>query len=658
MCGIAGVLNLKAGPPPDPGLLAGMIARLRHRGPDETGFHAEPEVGLGHARLSIIGLKDGTQPIANEDGTLRIVYNGEAFNYVELRRELIAAGHVFRTTTDTEVVLHLYEEHGPACLERINGQFALAIWDSARRELFLARDRVGIRPLHYTESRGRLLFASEIKALFADPAVERAIDPAALADVLTMWFVPPPRTAFRGVRSLRPGHYALVRDGRITEHRWWDVPSPEEGGYRGGFRDAVEDLRELLKDAVRLRLRADVPVGAYLSGGLDSSFVTAMVHAHFDPGVRTYSIGFEDADFDETPFQRTMADRLGTRHRHALVRNADIAGLLPEVVWHCETPLTRTAPVPLLRLSRLVQEDGLKVVLTGEGADEVLGGYNIFREAKVRRWCARRPESRRRPRLLERLYPYVHRDARARHFLRGFYETREGELDDPLFSHVVRWRNSARNRTFLADAVTEQLGGYDPVEGVRAALPADFGRRDFLSRAQWLEMQGFLAGYLLSSQGDRVAMASSVETRMPFLDWRVIDLAFRLPAHWKISGLREKHVLREAARGVVPDEVRKRPKHPYRAPIRRSLLAPGGNGEAGGATGELLSPDSLRRAGLFDPEKVQRLVARCREPGARNETHDMALAAVVSAQLLHRRFVESFPAAPALPAARKEVPLG
>lgn len=656
MCGIAGILNLTDNAPPvDERLLTGMISALRHRGPDETGFFVDSRVGLAHARLSIIGLEGGRQPIANEDGSLWIIYNGEAFNYIELRRELIGRGHVFRTATDTEVLLHLYEELGPACLDRINGQFALAIWNSAKRELFLARDRVGIRPLFYTNCGGRLLFASEAKALFVDPSVDRAIDPAALADVFTLWSTPAPRTVFRGVRSLRPGHYAVVKDGEVTERAWWTVPSPsEENRYRGSFEDAREELHALLKDAVRLRLRADVPVGAYLSGGLDSSLTTAMIHRHFDPGVHTFSMGFQETGFDETSFQDTMAKALCTPHRRALIRNSDVAELLPDVVWHCETPLTRSAPAPLLLLSRLVRDNGLKVVLTGEGADEVLGGYNIFREAKVRRFWARQPASTLRPRLLERLYPYVAQDAaRTSHFLRKFYEPREGELDDPLFSHVVRWRNSGRNRTFLSPAVLESLDGYDPVAEIRASLPADFLRHDYLARAQLLEMRTFLSSYLLSSQGDRVAMASSVEIRLPFLDYRVIELAFRLPPHWKVSGLREKHILKEAARGIVPDEIRVRPKQPYRAPVRTSLLEDASSGGGSGLLEELLSPEVVRRAGYFDASKVERLVKRCRQPGSSSETEDMALVAVLSTQLLHRQFIENFPrgaSAPELPA--------
>jgi asparagine synthase (glutamine-hydrolysing) len=645
MCGIAGILNLGGSEPIDEALLASMISTLRHRGPDESGIYVDPSVGLAHARLSIIGLADGAQPISNEDGTLWIVYNGEAFNYIELREELIRQGHVFRTTTDTEVLVHLYEQHGRSFLERINGQFALAIWDSRRKELFLARDRLGIRPLFLARSRGRLLFASEIKALFADPTVPRELDPVALAETFTFWSAQPPRTAFRDVRALRPGHFLVARGGEVTETRYWRIPRYTRDAYHPGpFEEARDELRELLKDAVRIRLRADVPVGAYLSGGLDSSLVTALIARHFDNELRTFSMSFEESPFDETPFQETMTRVLGTRHSQVLVRNEQIRELLPEVVWHCETPLTRTAPVPLLLLSRLVRDHGFKVVLTGEGADEVLGGYNIFREAKVRRFWARRPASTLRPRLLERLYPYVFRDpGRTRFFLQKFYAVREGDLDDPLFSHQVRWRNSARNATFFSEEVRAALAGHDPVEELRAALPEDFTSLDPLARAQVLEMEHFLSTYLLSSQGDRVAMASSLETRMPFLDFRVVELGMRLPPNWKIRALREKHILKEAAKGVLPEQVRTRAKRPYRAPIREALAVGGSEWVR-----ELLSEESLRRAGCFDAKKVGHLLARCEGGGGANETQDMALVGIVTTQLLHRQFVErSSPADPA-----------
>ncbi len=326
MCGIAGILNLENASPVAEDLLLRMVSILRHRGPDESGIYLEPQIGLGQARLSIIGLDGGTQPIGNEDGSLWIVYNGEAFNYLELREELRRRGHRFATETDTEVVLHLYEEWGPRCLERINGQFALAIWDADKRELFLARDRVGIRPLYFTRAGGCLLFASEIKALFLHPEVRREIDLQSLAQVFTFWTTLTPRTVFRGVQEVPPGHYLRIRDGRLTEKAWWQLPySPPAERRPGTLPEAREELAALLADSVRLRLRADVPVGAYLSGGLDSSILSTLAaDALGENGLRTFSLRFAESAFDETPFQQEMVRFLGTDHRELQVAGADL----------------------------------------------------------------------------------------------------------------------------------------------------------------------------------------------------------------------------------------------------------------------------------------------------------------------------------------------
>ena len=402
MCGIAGILNLSADEPPGLDQIAAMISPLRHRGPDQSGVYLDDAVALGNLRLSIIGVGDGIQPICNETGKLWIVYNGEAFNYIELKAGLAKKGHRFATGTDTEVLLHLYEEYGAGCLALINGQFALAIWDSEKRELFLARDRVGIRPLYYALSAGRLVFASEIKAILAVDGA-RDLDLEALSQVFTFWTTLPGRTVFRGVRELPPGHFMLVRDSRTDPEPYWRIPfyPPEE--RERSLEDAAEELRELLDDAVRLRLRADVPVGAYLSGGLDSSIIATLISRNCESHLKTFSLGFQASPFDETPFQLDLIRHLRTDNRQVTIANAQIREFFPETLWHCEIPLLRTAPVPMFLLSQLVRSEGYKVVLSGEGADEILGGYNIFKEAKIREHWARQPGSARRPLVLERL---------------------------------------------------------------------------------------------------------------------------------------------------------------------------------------------------------------------------------------------------------------
>ena len=641
MCGIAGILNLKEPYPIDEDLLCRMLSMIRHRGPDESGIFVDPHVGLGHNRLSIIGLEGGGQPIGNEDGSLWIVYNGEAFNYIELKEDLVQKGHTFTTTTDTEVVLHLFEEYGADCLSRINGQFALAIWDSRKKELFLARDRVGIRPLFYTFDNDRLRFASEIKALFADPAVSREADAEALQQVFTFWTTIGDRTFFKDVKELQPGHFMVVRGGRIRTEAWWSVPFyAQEERFPGSLEEARSVLEALLKDAVRLRLRADVPVGAYLSGGLDSSMTSALISRFFNNRLKTFSIGFQESDFDESIYQAEMTAWLETEHHRALVNNDKIREHFEDLVWHCEKPILRTAPVPLYLLSRLVRDNDFKVVLTGEGADEVFGGYNIFKEAKIRAFWGRHPESRLRPKLLEKLYPYVFKNpARGRAFLYGFYAVKPGDLEDPLLSHRIRWKNTGKNRIFFSDAVANASTEPDPEHLFSGRLPQGFADRDLLSRAQCLEMDIFLSNYLLSSQGDRPAMAHSLEIRLPFLDYRVIDFAMRLPPHWKINGLNEKYILKQAFIGLLPDRIKNRAKQPYRAPIREVFFS----GPGGDYVDEMLSESALQKAGLFHPMKVERLLAKYRSGGHGSEVQNMAVVGILSAQLLWHQYIENDP---------------
>lgn len=651
MCGIAGIFHTRPRGPVSEELLTRMISVLGHRGPDESGLYLDDHAGLGHARLSIIDLACGSQPIRNEDGTLWIVYNGEIFNYLELREELVSKGHRFRTATDTEVLLHLYEDKGPDCLHDLNGQFAFAIWDSTRRELFLARDRLGIRPLHYAVRDGRLLFASEIKSIFADPDIPRRIDPAGLDQVFTFWSPLPGRTFFRGVEELPPGRYLLAGPDRLSIRKYWEVPfCPPEEQWAGEPEELQAHVRDLLVDAVRIRLRADVPVGSYLSGGLDSSGVTAIVKRRFDNRLRSFGIRFEETRFDECRFQDEMVRFLGTDHTGILATNEEIGRAFGDVIRHVEKPILRTAPVPLYLLSDTVRKNGFKVVLTGEGADEVFGGYDIFRETLVRRFWARRPSSRLRPLLVRKLYPDIFRDPRLGATLQAFFGAGLENTDDPFYSHRIRWENTKRIKTFFSKDIRDGIGEYDGEEELRARLPESFGSWDPLSKAQYLEMELFLGNYLLSSQGDRVAMAHSVEIRLPFLDYRIVEFMARVPAVWKIRGLKEKYLLKRILGDLLPASILARPKHPYRAPIRQSLLP--GNGAD---LPEALSEAALRKAGLFDPAKVGRLIKKVRGAPDASEVDGMALAGVLSSQLAHEQFVARPPAArnaPVVPTVR------
>lgn len=638
MCGIAGILNLEQKPPPTLEQATAMISIFRYRGPNESGIYIDDHAALGHARLSIIGLDGGIQPIANETETLWIVYNGEAFNYPELKADLLQRGHRFSTETDTEVVLHLYEEYGPRCLTMLNGQFAFAIWNSERRELFLARDRVGIRPLYYTIDEGRLVFASEIKSIFTVTG-SKDLDMKGLAQVFTFWTTIHGKTVFEGIEELPPGHYATVSQDGMDRERYWSIPFHSGRKQEISTADAAEELRELLADAVRVRLRADVPVGSYLSGGLDSSIISTLIATRFNNRLRTFSMQFQEEAFDESSYQQELIDFLGADHRSITIHNQQIRQLFPKTVWHCETPILRTAPVPLFILSRLVHTEGFRVVLSGEGADEILGGYNIFKEAKVRRFWGKEPESERRPLLLERLYPYIFNNpGRGRHFLRQFFKVTPEDLADPLFSHLIRWENSRKNLMFLSEERQQAMRGYDPLHDLLGQLPAEFHDREPLEKAQVLEMEIFLANYLLSSQGDRVGMANSVELRHPFLDYRVIDFAFRLPSRLKIRGLDEKHLLKRAFSGMIPERVKARGKKPYRAPIRELFFSDA----PVDYVDDLLSETTLARSGYFNVGKVRRLFEKFNRPNQdfSSEFQNMALVGILSTQLIHQQFVE------------------
>lgn len=644
MCGIAGGLSLGAAAPVQPQTLRRMLTLLRHRGPEVAGVYAAGPVALGHARLSIVDLAGGLQPLTNEDGTLWLIVNGEVFNYVELRAELRARGHRFRTGSDSEVILHLYEEMGPALLDRLNGQYAFALWDARRRRLMLARDRLGVRPLFYTRVGGALLFGSEIKALLADPRVPRRVDPRALDQLFTYWAALPGRTMFEGVREVPAGYYLLAESGNpdVTLTPYWSHRYPaieDDGADEEGY---AAQLYDLLVDATRLRLRADVPVGAYLSGGLDSSAIAAIVMRHATSTLHTFSVAFEDKAFDERLFQQRMARHLGSEHHVVECSQRDIGAVFPDVIWHTETPLLRTAPAPLFLLSALVRRHGLKVVLTGEGADEFLGGYNIFKEALVRRFWAREPSSRLRPLLLRGLYDWVpDLQSSAQSYLEAFFKQGMHETDDPTYSHHLRWRNTARLKRLFSAETRAALGGYDSTDELHALLDPALPSWRPLSQAQHLEVRTFLTPYLLSSQGDRVAMAHSVEGRFPFLDHRVVEFAATIPARMRLRGLDEKHILKRAVRDLLPEEVWRRPKQPYRAPISTAFCGP----DAPAYVDDLLAPDAVAATGLFNPVAVARLLAKCRSGAHIGENDNMALVGVLSAQLWHERFIHRFDAA-------------
>jgi asparagine synthase (glutamine-hydrolysing) len=629
MCGIAGIARRRP-----VGVSAEMLERMagaiRHRGPDGFGLHADERVGLTNVRLSVIDLARGVQPMTNEDGNVFIVYNGEIFNHLALRGELEARGHVFRTRSDTEVLVHAYEQWGERMLDRLNGQFAFAIYDRRAGSLFLARDRFGILPLYYTTRDGDLYFASEVKALLATGEVERALDPEGLDEVFTFWAARAPRTPFRGILALEPGCCARWQDGRLTLRRYYALDYVEATVEPA---DALEALDELMRSSVRLRLQADVPVGGYLSGGIDSSIVCALAAGSMH-ALRTFSVTFEEPALDESAYQQAVAADVRSRHAVQRIGRGDIARVFPDVVRHTETPLVRTAPAPLYLLSRVVREQGIKVVLTGEGSDEVFLGYDLFKATIIRLLCWRRPASRWPPRLLDGLYPDIAPARGKGDFWRGYFMT-AGSGDDPLFSHLPRFQLTARIKDFYSAEFRAGLGSFDPLVELRGRLPAGFAAWSPLARAAYLEMTTLLSSYLLSSQGDRMAMAHGIEARVPYLDHRLFEFAATLPARSKLRGLREKDILRRWATGLLPPTVTRRRKQAYRAPDVPAFFT----GRPPEYVEALLDSASLSRTGIFDPRAVAGLVRRCRAGRAEGFRESQALVAILSTELWHREFL-------------------
>jgi asparagine synthase (glutamine-hydrolysing) len=636
MCGIAGQLKLNGGRV-DREQLGKMIATLRHRGPDASGIQVAGAAGLAHTRLSIIDLQGGGQPMSTADGRLWITFNGEIFNYIELREELAGKGHRFATRSDTEVILHAYREYGEDCVQHFNGQWAFAIWDTEQQKLFLSRDRFGVRPLFYTQTAESFLFGSEIKALFACPDVPAEVDLQGLDQIFTFWVTLPPRTIFKNVLQLPPGCSLTVKDSQVRFRQYWSVSYAKAAELSSADEETLaEELLYLLEDATRIRLRSDVPVGAYLSGGIDSTVTTALVKKIAKYRLRSFAITFEDAEFDEKSYQDEASAFLQTQHTSVHCSRSDIAHILPEVIWHAEQPIIRTAPAPMFLLSELVRANGFKVVLTGEGADEVLGGYDIFKEAKIRRFWGRNLESKWRPLLLRRLYPYMENIQRQpRAYLQHFFRVSNEDLASPFFSHLPRWELTAKLKMLFSPEVREVTNRCDAASEIEQALPSDYQSWCHFSQAEYLEAKYLLPGYILSSQGDRMAMANSVEGRYPFLDHRVVEFASKLPPNLKMKVLDQKHLLKRAVDGLIPESIIRRPKQPYRAPDGKCFFG----SRAIDYVEELLSPEALRQSGIFEARAVTALVNKFKNGRANGVRDNMAMIGVLSTQLLVHQFI-------------------
>ncbi len=641
MCGIAGIFS----PSSDPGLapcheeLVRAAAVLRHRGPDGWGTFIDRRCGLAHTRLSLLDLPTGAQPLTNEDATVWVSFNGEIYNHAELRRELERTGHVFATRSDTEVIVHAYEEWGDQTWERLRGQFAIALYDSRYGQLRLARDRVGIAPIHVAEVGGVWIFASEAKAIFATGRVRPELDPAGLAAAISLWAPPAPRTVFAGVRTVPPGSVLGVdAAGRETVRAYWQPSILPRADL--STADASKALGEHLRAAVSTRLRADVPVGCYVSGGLDSSVIAALAARSESSPIETFSIRFDDARFDEGPAQRRIAEMLGTRHHEMLIAPKDLHDSLSRTIRHVEAPLTRLGPVPMHLLSGLVRERGIKAVLTGEGADEFFSGYDLFKEAKIRRFWSRQPGSDARAALLSRIHPYIRGQSPGP--WQDFFRQGLSETDDPYYSHRPRWRNGSWVARFLHPdlRIHAERSSLDAM--IAAALPGLSTETGVLDRAVMIELATFHSPYLLAAQGDRVSLGNGVEARYPFLDERVMDFGLGLEPRHRLCGLRDKVVVRDFARTILPEEICRRPKFPFRAPIASSLFgsAPGGPSEF---VRERLDPAAIRLSGVFDPGPASALAARALSSATLTEREEMAATAILTTQILVEELLQDEP---------------
>ena len=586
MCGFVGYTDLKNERDASRPLLAPMTERLVHRGPDSDGYFVEGATGLGFRRLSIIDLVSGDQPIYNEDGSLVLLCNGEIYNYRELRNTLQQKGHVFSTNSDVEVLLHLYEDEGVDFLNKLNGQFAFVIYDRKHKTLFLARDHFGINPLFYAVADGTFIFGSEIKALLQHPAIDREVDLTGLDQVFTFPGLVSPRTMFKGVESLPNGHYLLVKNGNVTVTQYWDLDYPNAGDIVRDKPESyyVEKLKYLFAQSVKYRLQADVPVGFYLSGGLDSSMIASMIR-NVSPGItrHSFSIGFNQTDICEARYQRMMAEYSGSAHHEIMFDWKEIAERLPRMIYHSECPVKETYNTCSMALSEAAKSSGITVILTGEGADELFAGYVGYRfdQFGLRAEKKNDLESMLEDELREKLWG----DATL------FYETEHYAFRETRLALYSATLNDCFDEF---DCLNFPLVDKQRLKG-----------RHFVHQRSYLDFKLRLADHLISDHGDRMALAHSVEGRYPFLDIDLVEFSKCIPPELKLNQFTEKYILRKVAEDLVPTEIVNREKYGFHAPGTPYLLRQ--NVEW---INDLLSYDRIKRQGYFNPDIIERLKAQ------------------------------------------------
>ena len=633
MCGIAGLVSPDGLAADSRGRAVAMRDVLVHRGPDEAGLFADGHAALAHRRLSIVDLTTGQQPLSNEDKTVWVSFNGEIYNHADVRRELEPYGHVYRTRSDTETIVHAYEQWGDECVHRFRGMFAFALWDAPQRRLLLVRDRLGIKPLYWSRTGDTLLFASEIKALLASGLVEAAANEAALPEALSTRYVAGDQTLFRGIRKLLPGHLLVFEDGDVKVRQYWDVPTGRPQSYaalRTRPDDLVARFRALLEESVRLRLMSDVPLGMFLSGGIDSSAIAALMARMIDRPLQTFSVAFDERAFNELEYAREVARAIGADAHEVVINDRDFFGALPRLVWHEDEPIAHPSSVPLYFVSALARQH-VTVVLTGEGSDELLAGYGKYPRIAWN-WRAGTvyermlPAAARRavadsvvPRLPGRLGRYARRS-----FL-AMDRTPESMFLDNFASIRL-----AEQRRLLAPRLSASVDPRHAYASSMAHFDAPNGNSTFLDRLLYADIKTYLVELLMKQ--DQMSMATSIESRVPFLDHKLVEFAAALPDRWKLSGWTTKRILREAMRGVVPPSILNRPKMGFPVPFA-SWVRGGWNDVAR----QVLMDRRTRQRGVIDPVAVDQLL---RDHAAGRTEGGDRIWTLVNLELWYRTFVD------------------
>lgn len=634
MCGINGIaFSSRSGRTIDARVLERMRDIIAYRGPDEAGLFVDGQVGLGHRRLSIVDVASGQQPMTVEDGRLRIIYNGEIYNHADYRAGLEARGHRYETHCDTEAILHLYEEHGARCVEYLRGMFAFAIWDSAQRELFIARDRLGVKPLYYVhDGDGSLYFASEIKALLEAGAVRAEINFRALPDYLANRGTSGDETLFRGVRRLMPGHTLLWRDGELEVSKYWDVHftpvEPDERPHDRSDREVIDEWRELFREAVRLRLMADVPLGMFLSGGIDSSAIAAMMSGMVSEPIKTFSVGFVEREANELEFARMVSNVFKTEHHEITISPQQFFAALPRLIWHEDEPLAFDSSVPLYFVSKLAQQH-VKVVLTGEGSDELLGGYARYLKTLVNLSLGRNYEALTTPTLRGLVQKQIgHLPLPVRKKLSRTFLSLPSDIESLYFDNFAVYSRAAQAE-LLTDEAKSAIGELNPYAILQQYI-SQTDAQNVLDKLLYADTKTYLHELLMKQ--DQMSMAASIESRVPFLDHKLVEFTARLPQRFKIRGKRTKWILREAMRGILPDEILTRRKMGFPVPLGRWLRE-----EFRPLVEEYVLHERAFRRGIFSEQTVRALVA-AHDSGASD--HAPRLWQLINFEVWARQFID------------------